>query len=108
MVQAQMWTLFRGISLLLISTSILANIGLVTKFSGSAAIERDEGFEVYEVEKDLGVEMLDVVATAKGKVQIDFIDETRVDVTEHSRLVIYDFLYDPALFDPGRLGPYRL
>ena len=90
-----MWTLFRGISLLLLSTSILANIGLVTNFSGSAAIERDEGFEVYEVKKDLGVEMLDVVATAKGKVRIDFIDETRVDVTEHSRLVIDDFVYDP-------------
>jgi len=95
MVQAQMWTLFRGISLLLFSTSIIANIGLVTNFSGSAAIERDEGFEVYEVKKDLGVEMLDVVATAKGKVRIDFIDETRVDVTEHSRLVIDDFVYDP-------------
>ena len=96
MVQVQMWTLFRGISLLILSTSVIANIGLVTNFSGSAAIERDEGFEVYEVEKDLGVEMLDVIATAKGKVQIDFIDDTRVDVTEHSRLVIDDFVYDPA------------
>jgi len=91
-----MWTLFRGISLLILSTSILANIGLVTNFSGSAAIERDEGFEVFEVVKDLGVQMEDVIATAKGKVRIDFIDETRVDVTEHSRLVIDDFVYDPA------------
>jgi hypothetical protein len=91
-----MWTLFRGISLLILSTSVLANIGLVTNFSGSGAIERDEGFEIYEIEKDLGVEMLDVIATAKGKVRIDFIDDTRVDVTEHSRLVIDDFVYDPA------------
>ena len=90
-----MWTLFRGISLLILSTSVIANIGLVTNFSGSAAIERDEGFEIFEVVKDLGVEMEDVVATAKGKVRIDFIDETRVDVTEHSRLVIDDFVYDP-------------
>ena len=92
-----MWILFRGISLLLLlTTTVSASIGLVTAFTGSAAIERDEGFEVYEVEKDLGVEMLDVVSTAKGKVQIDFIDETRVDVTEHSRLLIDDFVYDPA------------
>jgi hypothetical protein len=91
-----MWTLFKGISLLLFSTSVLSNIGSVTKFSGSGAIERDEGFEIYEIEKDLNVKMLDVVATAKGRVQIDFIDETRVDVTEHSRLVIDDFVYDPA------------
>jgi hypothetical protein len=91
-----MWILFRGISLLILSTSVLANIGLVTNFSGSGAIERDEGFEIYEIEKDLGVEMLDVIATAKGKVRIDFIDDTRVDVTEHSRLVIDDFVYDPV------------
>ncbi len=91
-----MWTLFRGISLLILSTSVIANIGLVTNFSGSGAIERDEGFEIYKIEKDLGVEMLDVIATAKGKVRIDFIDDTRVDVTEHSRLVIDDFVYDPA------------
>jgi hypothetical protein len=96
MVQVQMWILFRGISLLILSTSVLANIGLVTNFSGSGAIERDEGFEIYEIEKDLGVEMLDVIATAKGKVRIDFIDDTRVDVTEHSRLVIDDFVYDPV------------
>ena len=97
MVQVQMWILFKGISLLLLlTTTVSASIGLVTAFTGSAAIERDEGFEIYEVEKDLGVEMLDLVSTAKGKVQIDFIDETRVDVTEHSRLLIDDFVYDPA------------
>jgi hypothetical protein len=91
-----MWILFRGISLsLLLAIQVQANIGLVTDFTGSGAIERDEGFEIYELEQDLGVEMLDVVATAKGKVRIEFIDETRVDVTEHSRLVIDDFVYDP-------------
>ena len=96
MVQAQMWILFRGISLsLLLAIQVQANIGLVTDFTGSGAIERDEGFEIYELEQDLGVEMLDVVATAKGKVRIEFLDETRVDVTEHSRLVIDDFVYDP-------------
>ncbi len=43
-----MWTLFRGTSLLLLlTTTVSANIGLVTAFTGSAAIERDEGFEVY-------------------------------------------------------------
>ena len=57
MVQVQMWTLFRGISLLILNTSVIANIGLVTNFSGSAAIERDEGFEIHEVVKDLGVQM---------------------------------------------------
>ena len=40
--------------------------------------------------------MMDVVNTAKGKVRIEFLDETLVDITEHSRLLIDDFVYDPA------------
>ena len=99
-----MWTLLKRTSLLLfIASTASANIGLVTDFTGSAAIERDEGFEIYDVEKDLGVEMMDVVATAKGKVRIEFLDETLVDVTEHSRLIIDDFVYDPESGE-GALG----
>ena len=101
-----MLTLLKPTSLLLllfIATQGQANIGLVTDFTGSAAIERDEGFEVYDVENDLGVEMMDVIATAKGKVRIEFLDETLVDVTEHSRLVIDDFVYDPESGE-GSLG----
>ena len=100
-----MLTLLKPTSLLLlfIATQGQANIGLVTDFTGSAAIERDEGFEVYDVENDLGVEMMDVIATAKGKVRIEFLDETLVDVTEHSRLVRDDFVYDPESGE-GSLG----
>ena len=102
-VQQRMLTLLRRTSLLLlfIATQTSANIGTVTDFTGSAAIERDDGFEVYDVENDLGVEMLDVVNTAKGKVRIEFIDDTLVDVTEHSKLVIDDFVYDPATGEGG-------
>jgi hypothetical protein len=93
-----MLTLLKRTSLLLffITIQAYANIGLVTDYSGSAAIERDEGFEVYDVENDLAVQMMDVVNTAKGKVRIEFLDETLVDITEHSRLLIDDFVYDPA------------
>ena len=90
-------TLFRATSLLLLlPTLVWGAIGEVTDHSGSGAIERDDGFEILEVEDELGVESMDVVVTEKGKVRIDFIDETRVDITEHSRLVIDDFVYDPA------------
>jgi hypothetical protein len=103
-VLVQMWTLLKRTSLLLfLAIQVQANIGSVTDFTGSAAIERDEGFEVYDVEKDLGVEMMDVVATAMGKVRIEFLDETLVDVTEHSRLIIDDFVYDPESGE-GALG----
>ena len=102
--QEVMWILLKRTSLLLLlAIQAQANIGSVTDFTGSAAIERDEGFEIYDVEKDLGVEMMDVVATAMGKVRIEFLDETLVDVTEHSRLIIDDFVYDPDTGE-GSLG----
>lgn len=90
-------TLYKATSLLLLlPTLAFAAIGEVTEHSGSGAVERDEGFEVYEVTDGLGVESMDTVVTEKGKVRIDFIDDTRVDITEHSRLIIDDFVYDPA------------
>ena len=100
-----MLTLLKRTSLLLffITIQAYASIGLVTDYSGSAAIERDEGFEVYDVENDLAVQMLDVVNTAKGRVRIEFLDETLVDITEHSKLLIDDFVYDPATGE-GSLG----
>ena len=103
-VQEVMWILLKRTSLLLLlAIQAQANIGSVTDFTGSAAIERDEGFEVYDVDNGLGVEMMDVVATAMGKVRIEFLDETLVDVTEHSRLIIDDFVYDPDTGE-GSLG----
>ena len=82
--------------LLLLPTLAFGAIGEVTDYSGSGAVERDDGFEIFEVTDGLGVESMDVVITEKGKVRIDFIDDTRVDITEHSRLIIDDFVYDPA------------
>jgi hypothetical protein len=45
--------------------------------------------------KGTGVEMEDTINTRRGKVGIVFVDDTRVQVNEGSRLVIDDFVYDP-------------
>ena len=74
--------------------SSFASIGQVSLYEGNAVIDRKEG-ESKEVEKDLDVFSYDTVKTGKGKVGIEFIDNTRVDVTEHSKLVIDEFVYDP-------------
>ena len=71
-----------------------ASIGQVSLHEGNAVIDRKEG-ESKEVAKDLDVFSYDTVKTGKGKVGIEFIDNTRVDVTEHSKLVIDEFVYDP-------------
>lgn len=42
-----------------------------------------------------GVEMNDAIVTAKAKAKLEFEDKTTVNITEQSKLVIDDFVYDP-------------
>jgi len=76
-------------------TSSLAFIGEVSISTGSAVIDRQDGDKNVTVKKELDVFSYDTVKTGNGKVGINFIDETRVDITEHSKLVIDEFVYDP-------------
>lgn len=56
-----------------------------------------------EGKKGSSVEMNDIVNTGKGPVGITFDDETKVNVTENSKLVIDDFVYEPKK-GAGKLG----
>jgi len=73
------------------ASSIIGDIILQT---GNAVIERNDGEDV-KAEDDLDIFSYNTVKTGKGKVAIGFIDDTRVDVTEHSKLIIDEFVYDP-------------
>ena len=76
------------------ASAVAANIGTVTTLDGSGVIKRDNK----DVGNSLGVEIqqMDVAETTKGRMQIDFVDETRLDVIDNSRVVIDEFVYDPA------------
>ena len=100
------------LSLLVLSTTQgFAAIGDVIEQKGNSMIERQGGEELL-VDKGTGVESFDTVKTAKGRTAIQFVDDTRVDVTEHSKLLIDEFVYDPntktgALSIKAALGTVR-
>ena len=72
-----------------------AAIGDVILHEGNGVIERkDQGEEVITA-LDIDVFSYDIVKTGNGKTAIEFVDMTRVDVTEHSKLIIDEFVYDP-------------
>ena len=71
------------------------SIGDVTLSKGNSIIDRKDGDKGVKVEKDLDIFSYDTVKTGKGQVAIEFLDETRVDITQHSKLIIDDFVYDP-------------
>ena len=81
--------------LLLFSTNAFGKvIGDVILQEGESVVERKEGDE-FSAEIDLDIFSYDTVKTGQGQVGIKFIDDTRVDVTAHSKLIIDEFVYDP-------------
>lgn len=87
---------------LLLAGQVWADIGSVTELSGSAIIKR--GKETITVAKGTTVATNDKIETKNGKVRIIFKDNTNVQVTEHSSLVIDDFVYDPKNAAGGKLN----
>lgn len=90
------------IGLLFLSTNVLADIGSVTELSGSGSIKR--GKDTITIAKGTVIQTNDKVETKNGKVKIVFKDNTTVSVTEHSSLVIDDFVFDPKNAAGGKLG----
>jgi hypothetical protein len=84
------------------SINVWAGIGAVTEQRGSASITRDK--KPVEVKSNTSVNSMDVVQTGAGVVGIKFEDNTQVRVTENSKLVIDDFVYDPKSKGAGKLA----
>ena len=78
---------------LLFPTIAFGSAGEIGSFTGSGVLERDN--RIIDGGAGVGVQSMDTAVTAKGRMRIDFIDDTRVDITEHARLLIDDFVYDP-------------
>ena len=87
--------LILGIGAIFFTTrDLYASIGNVIIQEGDSLIERKIGEDVAS-KVDVDIFSYDTIRTAKSKTAIEFIDTTRVDVTEHSKLVIDEFVYDP-------------
>ena len=78
----------------LFSKSVYAGIGEVILQEGNTKVQRKAGGEV-DSKKQLEILSYDTVKTGQGKTAIQFVDDTRVDVTAHSKLLIDEFVYDP-------------
>jgi len=69
-----------------------ANIGSVSELRGNAQVLRDKP---YGAELDFDIQQMDDVRTQAGRVAITFEDESTVRLTEHSKLVIDEYIFDP-------------
>jgi hypothetical protein len=81
------------ILILLSSNNSFAAVGKVTEQTGPTEIVRNKNSISAKVGS--GVEMNDTIVTAKAKAKLTFEDNTTVNITEQSKLVVDDFVYDP-------------
>jgi hypothetical protein len=93
------WFTVFAISLLW-CTNTVASIGAVSEIKGKGSITRTDGVKI-EIEQSLDIFSHDEVTTGQGRTAINFVDDTRVEITEHSKLIIDEFVYDPANNEGG-------
>jgi hypothetical protein len=81
------------ISVLFSLTNTWAGVGKVTEQSGPTEIVRARKSISSAV--NTAVEMNDTIVTARARAELTFDDATKVKITEQSKLIIDDFVYDP-------------
>jgi hypothetical protein len=74
----------------------VANIGNITELNGAGRVVRDD---TYQASLNFNIESYDNVQTSNGRLGITFLDDSQVRLTEHSELIIDEFIYDP---DPSK------
>ena len=91
--------------LLTFNTVVFAgdSIGTVTENKGTAC-EVQRGKAKSSGVKGASIESMDTYVTQGCVSNITFKDDTKVKVTENSRLVIDDFVFDPKKSDAGKLA----
>ena len=76
-----------------------SEIGEISELQGNGEISRLNSEKSLTAELSSDIFSFDDVRTGNGRLAIEFLDESVVKLTEHSKLVIDEFIYDP---DPSK------
>ena len=74
-------------------------IGSISELRGNGEVVRQGSTDKLLAEMALDIFSYDDVRTGNGRIAIKFLDSSVVRLTEHSKIVIDDFVYDP---DPNK------
>ena len=82
--------------LLTIGTTTNANeIGEISELRGNGEVVRSQGDDKLLAELALGILSNDDVRTGNGRLAIEFVDDTVLKLTEHSKVVVDEYIFDP-------------
>jgi len=69
------------------------NVGDIIEQSGIGGIVREQ--QSLAAELGLDVMFRDAIETGRGRLKINFLDDTKLSLTEHSEVVIDEYIFDP-------------
>ena len=85
--------------ILFVGTISASEIGGISELTGNGEITRADSSEALTAEINSDIFSYDDVRTGKGRLAIQFLDDSVVKLTEHSKLIIDEYIFDP---DPSK------
>ena len=84
---------------LLVGTLNATEIGEISELRGNGEISRKDSTDSFIAELASDIFSFDTVKTGNGRMAVEFLDSTILKLTEHSRVVIDEYIFDP---DPSK------
>ena len=76
-------------------SAISSEIGEISELRGNGEIQRLDSEESLTAEIASDIFSFDDVRTGQGRLAIKFLDDSVVKLTEHSKLIIDEYIFDP-------------
>ena len=87
--------MYKWLLIALLSSSIYADIGSISELRGTGEVLRQLGGDKLLAELSLGILSNDDVRTGDGRMAIQFLDDSVLKLTEHSKIVVDEYIFDP-------------
>ena len=85
--------------ILLVGTLNATEIGEISELKGNGEISRKDSSDIILAELASDIFSFDTVRTGNGRMAVEFLDSTILKLTEHSKVVIDTYIFDP---DPSK------
>ena len=83
----------------LICTNAYSEIGRISELRGNGEVLRANQIDKLSAKPNLDILSYDDVRTGNGRISIEFLDSSIISLTEHSKIIIDEYIYDP---DPSK------
>ena len=84
---------------LVASSNVCAEIGEISELRGNGEILRQSEGDKLLATLALDIFSYDDIRTGNGRIAVKFVDESIIRLTEHSKIIIDEYIYDP---DPSK------